>query len=239
MTVRFLTIVCYFLCGVALTYTETYDLIIIPVPKNAPIRAENVFKLTGQIRPPRDRYTQKNRNNGLFRLDIANYEDPTEMPDIDNFDYNNDRSDTRDATDYDNYGENKIVGGFEVDINLYPYHVAYGSNCGGAIIHKKWVITAGHCGKKPYVRVGSKYLNQGKKVDIKAYYVHPNWAAKNKEHPFDYDFQLLELREPLKFDENVQPIKIAHIQDMVIGKVITVTGWGNTEENVSDITTNN
>lgn len=49
--------------------------------------------------------------------------------------------------DYEsNYGENKIVGGQEVDINLYPYHVAYGTNCGGAIIDKKWVITAGHCG---------------------------------------------------------------------------------------------
>lgn len=59
------------------------------------------------------------------------------------------------------------------------------------------------------------------------------WSAKKKDHPFDYDFQLLELAEPLKFDENIQPIKIAHIEDMVIGKVITVTGWGNTEENVS------
>lgn len=41
---------------------------------------------------------------------------------------------------------NKIVGGVEVDINMYPYHVAYGSNCGGAIIHEKWVMTAAHCG---------------------------------------------------------------------------------------------
>ncbi|CAH2987171.1 unnamed protein product [Chilo suppressalis] len=155
------------------------------------------------------------------------------MPDIDNIDYN-DRSDMRDANyfSYDNnYGEDKIVGGIEVDINLYPYHVSYGTNCGGAIIDKKWVLTAGHCGKKPYVKVGSKYLNQGKKVDVKAYHVHPNWGAKNKEHPFDYDFQLLELKQPLKFDENIQAVKLAHIEDMVIGKVVTVTGWGNTEEN--------
>lgn len=44
------------------------------------------------------------------------------------------------------YGEDKIVGGREVEINLYPYHVAYGTNCGAAIIDKKWAITAGHCG---------------------------------------------------------------------------------------------
>lgn len=56
---------------------------------------------------------------------------------------------------------------------------------------------------------------------------------KKKDHPFDYDFQVLELSEALKFDENIQPIKLAHIEDMVIGKVVTVTGWGNTDENVS------
>jgi hypothetical protein len=70
-------------------------------------------------------------------------------------------------------------------------------------------------------------------MEIKSYHVHPLWSAKNKEHPFDYDFQLLELKEALKYDENCQPVKIAHIEDMVIGKVVTVTGWGNTEENVS------
>lgn len=130
-----------------------------------------------------------NRDN-LHRIDIENYDEPTEMPNIDNFDYNNDRngesmsreninidakrnnvirylalrSDTSknsykhesdgedeitDPLTYEdegNYGENKIVGGQEVDINLYPYHVAYGTNCGGAIIGRKWVITAGHCG---------------------------------------------------------------------------------------------
>lgn len=59
------------------------------------------------------------------------------------------------------------------------------------------------------------------------------WAAHTKEHPFDFDFQLLELAEPLRLNENIQPVKIAHIEDMVVGKVITVTGWGNTDENVS------
>ena len=68
---------------------------------------------------------------------------------------------------------------------------------------------------------------------VRNHYVHPLWSSKNKEHPFDYDFQLLELAEVLRFDENIQPVKIAHLEDMTIGKVVTVTGWGNTEENVS------
>lgn len=40
----------------------------------------------------------------------------------------------------------RIVGGTEVEISLYPYHVGYGTNCGGAIIDRKWVMSAAHCG---------------------------------------------------------------------------------------------
>lgn len=90
----------------------------------------------------------KNRKDDPIKLDIEDYDEPTEMPDIDNFDYNKDREEEPNRLyDYDsNYGEDKIVGGIEVDINLYPYHVAYGTNCGGAIVDRKWIITAGHCG---------------------------------------------------------------------------------------------
>lgn len=87
--------------------------------------------------------------------------------------------------------------------------------------------------KKSYIRVGSKFIHQGRKVPVKRGYVHPSWAAGVKEHPFDFDFQLLELGEILKFDENVQPIKLARQEDMVVGTLITVTGWGYTIENVS------
>ncbi|CAK1595402.1 unnamed protein product [Parnassius mnemosyne] len=177
-----------------------------------------------------------NRNsNDFYKLNIGDYNDPTEIPDIDKFDYNSGERDIDAEQRYDDealsYGDDKIVGGDEVDISLYPYHVAYGSNCGGAIIDKKWVITAGHCGSKPYIRVGSKYLNQGTRIAVKNNYVHGMWSAEKKDHPFDYDFQLLELETPLKFNDHVQPVKIAHIEDMVVGKVISVTGWGNTEEN--------
>ncbi|CAH2099080.1 unnamed protein product [Euphydryas editha] len=185
--------------------------------------------------------TYRSKRDGTVKLDMQPYDEATDLADIDSFDYNKDRDlllSDRDNSPQRLYeeisgysGEDKIVGGFEVDINLYPYHVAYGSNCGGAIIDRKWVLTAGHCGKKPYIRVGSKYINQGRKVQVRRNFIHPNWSAKNKDHPFDYDFQLLELAEPLKFNENVQPVKVAHIEDMVIGKIVTVTGWGNTEEN--------
>nr|XP_034836843.1 trypsin-7-like [Maniola hyperantus] len=208
---------------------KKYDVIVIPI-YNVP-HSHNDPKI--QARPRLNKFRS---NNDLFRLDISHYDEATEMIDIDNFDYNNDRdSEENQMLTIDQhlarYGEDRIVGGVEVDINLYPYHVAYGTNCGGAIIDKKWVLTAGHCGKKTYIRVGSKYLNQGKKIVVRRSFIHPLWTAKNKAHPFDYDYQLLELDEDLKFDENVQPVKLAHMEDMVVGKVVTVTGWGNTKEN--------
>ncbi|CAK1546662.1 unnamed protein product [Leptosia nina] len=208
-----------------------YDLLVIPIPKVSHTKHQ-----TEVLRIPI--FKKQPKQDNLLKIDLEPYDEPTDVPDIDNFDYNKDRFNKklskRIDEDFENlYGEDKIVGGFEVDINLYPYHVGYGTNCGGAIIDKRWVLTAGHCGRKPYIRVGSKYLNQGRKVAVKRNFIHPMWSpkAKSKEHPFDFDFQLIELAEALKFDDNVQPIKIAHIEDMTIGKVVTVTGWGNTEEN--------
>ncbi|KAJ8707371.1 hypothetical protein PYW08_010623 [Mythimna loreyi] len=223
-----------FLIGIFLTYCLTpaqfdkYDVLLIPVQK-IPIKSKNVIYTPMQ----RQRHSKRFKKDDVEeKLDIESYEETTEVADVDSFDYGKERARESQADDVEsNYGDDKIVGGVEVEINLYPYHVSYGTNCGGAIIDKKWVLTAGHCGKKPYIKVGSKYINLGRKVLVKKGHIHPMWTAKKKDHPFDYDFQLLELSEPLKFDENIQPIKIAHIEDMVIGKVITVTGWGNTEEN--------
>lgn len=175
-----------------------YDLIVIPLSKR-PVIINNLIQIP--IARTKER-KNINKSNKLIRIDVENYQEPTETPDLDNFDYmkekedfwsskensnnrdgdNYDRDRDRDDQTYDrydrfrnrdvehigikradedaieehhtadfydteiNYADDKIVGGREVDINLYPYHVAYGTNCGGAIIHKNWVITAGHCG---------------------------------------------------------------------------------------------
>lgn len=152
LTVNGLSLLFYlytFLTLYFLFFTE-YDLLVLSIPKvRAPKRPAEILRLP--IVHKRD-----NNIENLLRIDVAHYDEPTELPDIDNFDYNKDRavhtkdllvqSIHNDLNDDNLYGEDKIVGGFAVDINLYPYHASYGSNCGGAIIDKRWVFTAGHCG---------------------------------------------------------------------------------------------
>lgn len=124
-------------------FISEYDLLVIPVPKG------RIKKALGE-----NAWQRNSRKDDDLKLDVEHYDEPTEMPDVDNFEYSvdrqqqNDRLFTREGEDAYGYnqGDDKIVGGMEVDINLYPYHVAYGTNCGGAIIDKKWVLTAGHCG---------------------------------------------------------------------------------------------
>lgn len=136
-----------------LRLVSEYDLIVIPlynVQQTPNKNSDSNIELW-----PRISNFQKRQKR--FRLDIGPYDEATEMVDIDNFDYNNDRTDVLNTSKENDlglgkeeisarFGQDRIVGGFEVDINLYPYHAAYGTNCGGAIIDKKWVITAGHCG---------------------------------------------------------------------------------------------
>lgn len=126
-----------------------------------------------------------------------------------------------------------IVGGHATTIEEHPWQISLqfmsSHRCGGSIIGDKWILTAAHCtGNLPAdslaVRVGSsKSASGGTLIKLKKYISHPKYGAS----AFDYDFSLLELDEPLEFDETIQAIELPQ-EDLKIpdGAMVEVSGWG-------------
>ncbi|KAJ8976730.1 hypothetical protein NQ317_004281, partial [Molorchus minor] len=134
--------------------------------------------------------------------------------------------------------EGRIVGGDDADIKDYPYQLSLLLHdrhfCGASIIGEKWVLTAGHCveSMEPQdltVRAGSSIINDGGQViQVKAYYRHPKFSYQT----IDYDMALLELQEPIKFNDFASPIKLVEANSKVVnGEQATISGWGTTFEN--------
>lgn len=76
------------------------------------------------------------------------------------------------------------------------------------------------------VRVGSGNNGDGGSIiDVKRIIIHESYK---RLYVVDYDFALLELKEPLEFDESVKPITlpVEQIKDEVR---CLVTGWGRTQ----------
>lgn len=54
--------------------------------------------------------------------------------------------------------------------------------------------------------------------------------AKFNYATIDYDFSLLELEQPIEFDETKQPIKLHNFDEIFGDKTIClISGWGNTQ----------
>ncbi|MEK7720886.1 MAG: serine protease [Elusimicrobiota bacterium] len=123
----------------------------------------------------------------------------------------------------------KIVGGLDAVHGEFPFIVSLqspgGHFCGGSLIRKNWVLTAGHC-----VRDGVKYVvitglyDQKQQAGTESFPTtevihHPNRVNR------DYDFALLRLDGESKFS----PVSLNRRE--LSGKADLVTaGWGDIAE---------
>ncbi|XP_065366523.1 chymotrypsin-2-like [Calliphora vicina] len=132
-------------------------------------------------------------------------------------------------------GEGRVVGGEVAEEGLAPYQISLqgmynGHMCGGAIIDKEWVLTAGHCvdGYNPtYLRI---ITGTNKHYEPDAIYeVDEFWTHCNFNNPmYHNDIALIHINGSIKFNEKTQPIRLP-VKPMKPGDDVLLTGWGSTE----------
>ncbi|XP_075157376.1 chymotrypsin-1-like [Haematobia irritans] len=133
----------------------------------------------------------------------------------------------------------RIVGGFSAKESQFPYVVSIrrlGDHiCGGVIISRNFILTAGRCVVKNFsndgvtsypahefnIRVGSLSLyDKGLLWKISEIMVHSNYTNMLN------DLALLKLQEPLVFSDYIQPIEVSYERPSLKASEISIAGWG-------------
>lgn len=144
------------------------------------------------------------------------------------------------------FGEERIVGGVNTNINVVPWQVSIrtggGHWCGGSIIAAEWILTAAHCvtdlagnldAPSDYeVNAGvTDRRVTGQLRGVLEMFIAPGWTGDVKQGD---DIALLRLDAPLDLNgDTVSTIKLAtpaEAADFAPGVGATVSGWGTLSE---------
>nr|XP_054748066.1 suppressor of tumorigenicity 14 protein homolog [Lytechinus pictus] len=158
------------------------------------------------------------------------------------------RMDCPDGSDEDNCPcgdrpimDANVIMGFAVTTRgKWPWHAGVISSskspyCGGTLINRKWVLTAGHC--VVGLRNGKVYLGitnwktgreDGQTIPVERIWVHPNYTGGPA---YQNDLGIMKLKEPATLNNFVQPACLPP-RGYVIpdGSYVTATGWGSIVE---------
>ncbi|XP_031793751.1 transmembrane protease serine 12 isoform X1 [Sarcophilus harrisii] len=142
----------------------------------------------------------------------------------------------------------RIIGGHEAHIGAWPWMVSLQFSkffnksihlCGGSIIKEMWVLTAAHCFKmsrEPQFWVAVVGVNdilqnrkKNKKIKIDDIIIHPEY----KHNTFENDIALIHLKDPVTYNDFVQPICLPFFNDVpkiTSAKRCFISGWGKRRE---------
>lgn len=143
-----------------------------------------------------------------------------------------------------NRSSHRIAGGYTAKLGEYPSYVQVRSGytrgtgddretqCGGTIISEWLILTAAHCITQNkslkfhsfYIYIGSVDFSVGKQLDVRQFCMPSGFVDYWKSEP---DMAVLVMKQPIKFDKNVQPACLPAL-DIEPSQQAHVVGFGKT-----------